>query len=250
MSTIERLNNDPFLQEANITQMLEMFDLLPNTLFWVKNFEGQVKYGNLRFIEHVGAKSLAQIIDKTDYDFAPRHLAKQFVTDDKKIVLGDVVTNRLELNMDVRGNIAWYSTSKRPLYNKQHVIIGSYGITRILHDKVEPYPELHSIRKPLEFIKENFARDICIQELADTAHISISALERRFKKFLQKTPKQFITQIRLEYARKQLIETVTPIADVGFNSGFSDHSYFSKQYKLLFDELPSVTRKHRDANEI
>lgn len=239
---------DPFIRSTNVSQLLETFDLLPDILFWIKDIDGRFKYANLKFIEHVGAQSLSHLIDKTDYDFSPPHIAKQFVTDDKKILQGEIVTDRLEMNVNKRGHIAWYSTSKRALKNNSEEIIGSYGITRLLHNRVEPYPELHSIGKPIEFIRRHFARDISVQELANCAHISVSALERRFKKYLQKTPKQYVNQVRLEHARKQLIETAIPIADVGFSSGFSDHSYFSKQYKLLFAELPSETRKQMEPN--
>ena len=85
--------------------------------------------------------------------------------------------------------------------------------------------------------------DISMQQLADVAHLSISALERRFKKHLSKTPKQFINEFRLEMARKLLLETNLSIAVVASEVGFPDHSYFSKKFKRLFGQLPTQFRE-------
>lgn len=67
-------------------------------------------------------------------------------------------------------------------------------------------------------------------------------LERRFKKYLAKTPNQFINEFRLEQARKLLIETNLAIGDISSRVGFSDPSYFARKFHNLFDVLPSEIR--------
>jgi len=89
---------------------------------------------------------------------------------------------------------------------------------------------------------------ICLEELATITHLSISALERRFKKYLGKTPKQFINEVRLENARRLLIETNNTIATIANDTGFADHSYFSRQFQKLFKQSPSVFRKAHCSN--
>jgi len=73
--------------------------------------------------------------------------------------------------------------------------------------------------------------------------LSISALERRFKKYLDKTPRRFLVEIRLEQARRMLVEGDTPIANVAFGAGLSDHSYFTQQFRRFFGLLPSEFRR-------
>lgn len=230
------------LNSIECLQLVKIFDLLPDILFWIKDHHHRFLYANKAFIEHQGVKSLDQVIGKTDYDFAPAHIAKQFIQDDEKILAGQRVTERLEMNIGTDGKFAWYSTSKRPLTNSQNTIVGSYGVTRHLEKHAMALTGLEAVQSPVNFIKENYHRQFSIEELADVAHLSVSALERRFKKHLKKTPKQFITELRLEKARRLLVETAIPIADVGERSGFADHSYFSKQFKRLFGELPSEFR--------
>jgi transcriptional regulator GlxA family with amidase domain len=79
--------------------------------------------------------------------------------------------------------------------------------------------------------------------------LSISALERRFKKYLRQTPTQFINEVRLENARRLLIETNIAIATIANDTGFADHSYFSRQFQKLFDRSPSAFRQEHWSNQ-
>ncbi|GGF02490.1 hypothetical protein GCM10008027_29270 [Pseudoalteromonas gelatinilytica] len=121
-------------------------------------------------------------------------------------------------------------------------MIGTYGVTRHLQKTSKALSHVRAIEEPVKFIREHYHRQISIDELAELAHMSVSALERRFKKHLAKTPNQFINEVRLENARKLLIETQLPISQVAYQCGFSEPSYFSKQFWRLFGEIPSQMR--------
>jgi PAS domain S-box-containing protein len=234
----------PLLDKVTVKQVLTMFDILPDVIFWMKDADSRIIYANQMFVEHLGYKSIEQVQGKYDEDFSPNHIAKQFNVDDQKVMAGGSVTERLEINISKNGKFAWFSTSKRPIFDECGVIIGSYGITRHLQQNVKNLSGLDELKVPVQFIRDNFHLDISIEHLAKVAHLSISALERRFKKYLAKTPKQFIREIRLENSRRLLVETNLSIAEVAYQSGFSDHSYFSRHFKLMFDELPSQLRQY------
>ncbi|MDG1751488.1 MAG: AraC family transcriptional regulator [Thalassotalea sp.] len=233
-----------FIEQMGGEQLITMFDLLPGVLFWIKDKNHNFIHANQAFIDHKGVKGLKKIVGKTDFDFSPAHLAKQFIRDDNKILAGQSVTERLEMNMTEKGDAAWYATSKRSITNNLGEIIGSYGITRHLQKQTIALSGVEAVKVPVDFIRANYHQHFSIDELAEVAHLSVSALERRFKKYLAKTPKQFINEIRLENARRLLVETNTPISQVGDETGFTDHSYFSKQFRLFFGELPSDFRKN------
>lgn len=225
-----------------INQILQMFDLLPDIIFWIKDAESRILYANNKFVQHIGWHSLQQVIGKTDMAFFPPHIAKQFINDDQSVMNGQVISDRIELNMLKTGDFAWFSTSKRPLYDQNQHIVGSYGFTQLMNRTSQVLSSIDAIKAPVEYVRENFHKDICIKQLAQSAFLSVSALERRFKKYLLKTPKQFINEIRLENARRLLIETKLPIVEVAYRCGFSEHSYFSRQFKALFGTLPSQLR--------
>nr|WP_136252828.1 AraC family transcriptional regulator [Ningiella ruwaisensis] len=243
MNTTQVEIDTKFLNEIGIQQIVHMFDLLPDTLFWIKNEKSQIIYANQALLDTYGFKSLNKIIGKADDSFSPPHIAKQFMMDDKKVMEGELVTNRIELNLRPNGEFAWFSTTKRPLLNSKGEIVGSYGFTHHLERSSHELSTISAIKAPVEYIRKNFHQDINIEELAKLAFLSVSALERRFKKYLSKTPKQFLNEIRLENARRLLIETQQPIMEIAYQCGFSEHSYFSKQFKALFGILPSQLRK-------
>jgi len=224
------------------TQLLAMYDLLPDVLFWLKDHSGLFVHANQSFIEHVGAASLSQVLGRTDYDFSPPHIAKQFVEDDKRVLKGEQVTDRLEMNFTEQGDLAWFTTSKRPLLNQEGLIVGSCGISRHLEKTSVALLGVEALRVPVDYIRLHFADDISLHDLATHSHLSISALERRFKKYLSRTPLQYLTDVRLENARRLLIETNLPIAEIAYESGFKDASYFSRRFKRKFSSLPRSFR--------
>jgi len=245
LSYVTTMHSDSLLNKVSVKQVLAMFDMLPDIIFWIKDIESRVVYANQMFVEHLGYGNLEQVLGKSDSDLSPVHIAKQFIADDQKVMSGETVTDRLEMNIDKSGELAWFSTSKRPLIDENYVIIGSYGVTRHLQKTVKTLSGIDELKVPVQYIRDNFHIELSIEKLAQVAHLSVSALERRFKKYLAKTPKQFIRQIRLDNARRLLVETKLPIAQIAYQSGFSDHSYFSRHFKLMFDELPSELRRQQ-----
>ncbi len=231
------------LTNIHVTELIGMFDLVPNTLFWIKDEHCRFIHANQVFIAHSGMRCLSKIVGRTDYAISPPHLARQFILDDQKVMAGEIVTNRIELNMLSSGEFGWYSTSKRPLHNDNGDIIGTYGFTHHLEQTSQALSSIEAIKAPVEYVRENYHREITIDDLAKMSFLSVSALERRFKKHLGKTPKQFINEIRLENARRMLIETKLPIVEIAYQCGFSEHSYFSRQFKIMFGTLPSVLRE-------
>lgn len=226
-----------------INNLLNMFDLVPDVLFWVKNIDAELIYANQVLLKRLQVKDLKSLKGRTDYDFSPEHIARQFMTDDKKVMGGEVINERLEINLSKNGEVAWYITSKHPLIDEEGCIIGTYGMSRHLEKTSVALSSIQPIEAPVEYIRQHFADDITLTQLAQVSCLSISALERRFKKYLHKTPKQFINEVRLENARRMLIETNLPISVIAVESGYSDHSYFSKQFSAFFSISPSGLRE-------
>lgn len=220
-----------------------MFDLLSDVIFWIKDEAGRVIHCNQEFVEHVGRKSINQVLGHSDLDFSPLYLAKNFMLDDQRVMAGETITERLELNIDKSGDLVWFTTSKRPLKNSNGEIIGTYGVARNLKETVKTLSGMEKIKKPVEYIRANYSKAITVEELAEVANLSVSALERRFKKYLKKTPMQSIREIRLENSRRMLVETQMPISEIAYLSGFASHSYFSRHFRKMFGQLPADYRE-------
>lgn len=230
------------IDQVPVLAALRMYDLLPDVLFWVKDASGRMIHANQRCLEHIGVDSLEQAIGLTDFDFAPRHIAQQFISDDQRVMQGESVTDRLEMNMPESGEISWFTTSKSPLVNGSGVIVGSYGISRHLEKTSVALSAMEALKAPVAFVRDNYMHKIHVSDLADVSCLSVSALERRFKKFLSKTPNQYICEVRLENARRLLVETTLPVGIIADQCGLPDPSYFSRKFYQAFSQLPSEFR--------
>ena len=227
---------------AGAEQDFAMLDLIPDTHAWVKDTQGQFVYGNPLFYERFGIRSLKGLVGKCDYDLAPVHLAETYVQDDALVLKGGTVTDRLEMINAADGSMAWFLTSKWPVYNLQGKIIGSFGISRHLNRTERQAAAFQELRAPIDYICEQFASDLSVSALAAACNLSVSALERRFKKHLGKTPHQYINEVRLDNAQQLLLETNKSIGEIALSTGFSDHSHFTRAYTRRFGRTPSKAR--------
>jgi AraC family transcriptional regulator, regulatory protein of adaptative response / DNA-3-methyladenine glycosylase II len=86
-----------------------------------------------------------------------------------------------------------------------------------------------------------------LQESDYAAQLGVSArhLRRLFQTEFGKTPKQIATTLRLNFARKLVVETGLPLTAVALNSGFASLRRFNTAFKERFERAPSELRKSK-----
>ncbi|MEI6516767.1 MAG: AraC family transcriptional regulator, partial [bacterium] len=82
----------------------------------------------------------------------------------------------------------------------------------------------------LEHINTHYHEDISIRILAEMAHLSVSQFERKFKKTFQLTPVRHIIQVRIKAAKQLLVSTSKKISTIAQDTGFYDHSHFTREF--------------------
>jgi AraC-like DNA-binding protein len=102
---------------------------------------------------------------------------------------------------------------------------------------------LITIEKAKEYINQNFYNDISLFDIASFACVSPFHFSRVFKKFTNFSPYQYLHNVRLKHSEMQLKITLTPIADVSFNSGFATPEYFATSFKQKYGMTPSDFRE-------
>ncbi len=103
--------------------------------------------------------------------------------------------------------------------------------------------DTQKVNKVISFIMENFSRDIGLSDAANVANLSVNAFCRYFKQHTRKTFSQFLNEIRIGHACKQLIEEGYSVKEVAFDSGYYNISYFNRQFKLITGYTPSEYQK-------
>ena len=94
------------------------------------------------------------------------------------------------------------------------------------------------------YIFKNFNKEINLEDAATIAHMNVSAFSRYFKRVNRKTFSRYVTEIRIGYACKLLMEKRFNIAAVCYESGFNNISNFNRQFKLVMDCTPSEYLKN------
>jgi AraC family transcriptional regulator, dual regulator of chb operon len=73
---------------------------------------------------------------------------------------------------------------------------------------------------------------------------------RQFHRFYHKTPSEFISDLRINYAANLLRNTDQPITQVALSSGFENLSYFYEQFKHRFGLTPARFRRENQTSAI
>lgn len=92
------------------------------------------------------------------------------------------------------------------------------------------------------FVKEEFHRQITLEEIAILVSMTEQSFCRYFKKITGKTFIQFVNEYRLVHAAKLLHEKQISILDVCFDSGFNNFSHFNRLFKKYTGKTPSTYR--------
>ena len=99
---------------------------------------------------------------------------------------------------------------------------------------------IQSIRR---LVEEDLTQDLRIPRLAEQLNMNRVQLFRKVKALTNKSPSQLIRQIRLEHAKKLLLDPELNVADVAYKVGFSDPAFFSRSFREAFGVSPSEFRE-------
>ena len=95
------------------------------------------------------------------------------------------------------------------------------------------------------FIHANPDKALTVTDLCEVANVSRRSLQYAFETILAMSPIQYLRVSRLNGVRRDLLTTdeSVNVADVAAGWGFWHLSQFAKDYRQLFGELPSHTRR-------
>lgn len=99
-----------------------------------------------------------------------------------------------------------------------------------------------AIEKTRQFMQENFSKRITVQKLAQTANLSVSHFERKFKTEVGCSPLQYLQQVRIEKAKVYLKQGEKRITDIAIQCGFSSASGFTYCFEKITGVKPSQYR--------
>lgn len=97
----------------------------------------------------------------------------------------------------------------------------------------------------VQYINDNYQRDVSVQEIADAAGVSRSHLSRVFKEEQGMTLLEYILGVRLTAAMKLLDETDMNVSGIAGMVGFNNVNYFYRCFKAHYGMTPNEYRSTR-----
>ena len=104
---------------------------------------------------------------------------------------------------------------------------------------------LKGIDAAINFIKENYTKNICINELADMCFISHSHLFRLFKERLGMSPVDYKNSLRIKKAEAMVCDPECSIQEIADILGFENACYFTRIFKKQIGVSPLEYRKSK-----
>lgn len=96
----------------------------------------------------------------------------------------------------------------------------------------------------LRYINENYNKKLTLESVAQHVYISPFYLSHMFKEELGFTFLEYLTKLRIEEAKKLLMEKDMTIIEVASEVGYEDAGYFSKVFKKCTGISPAQYRKN------
>ena len=115
---------------------------------------------------------------------------------------------------------------------------------------VKNMPETLRVRKVEEFIDTNFKKEIRLKTLADIAEMTPAAFSRYFRTKTGKTVSDYIIDIRLGHAARQLVDSTNSVADICYECGFNNISNFNRIFKKKKGCSPTAFRENYHKRKI
>ena len=93
------------------------------------------------------------------------------------------------------------------------------------------------------YIEQNYTRQISLEEVAAQVGLSSAYFSKLFKSELGVGYAEYLTEVRLEHAKRLLLDSNGSVKEIAAQVGYLDDKYFSKLFKKQTGIKPSEFRR-------
>ena len=103
--------------------------------------------------------------------------------------------------------------------------------------------KIYTLKRVLKYIRDNFASEITLDDMAREAGLSTKYFCAFFKSMTGTTPVKYLLAYRIERAARKLVGSDDSITQIAYDCGFNNLSYFIKTFKQLKKITPTSYRR-------
>ena len=98
------------------------------------------------------------------------------------------------------------------------------------------------LAEAIDIMVANIEDPLSIKDISSALSISNKTLELLFNKHLQTAPKQMYIRLRLQAARKLIVNSAHSLTHIAIRSGFASASHFSRAFRQYYGVAPRTLR--------
>ncbi|QJD86296.1 helix-turn-helix domain-containing protein [Cohnella herbarum] len=151
-----------------------------------------------------------------------------------------------EFNEENNGLISDQSGKNRAclhMYELLELLLGSTPA-------VLPGGEKRAILMTIPYMHRAYDSDLTLERLAELAGMHPSYYSQMFKQEMNRSPITFLTEIRMNRAKEELLMTGRKMSEVAKRVGYQDSFYFSRRFKEYTGCAPTLYREQPKPNVI
>jgi two-component system response regulator YesN len=99
------------------------------------------------------------------------------------------------------------------------------------------------MQKALFYIHEHFKDNPPLSEVAALFPLDPRYFCRRFKEYTGMTYKEYLTGLKLRFARRLVLSSDMPIVRIAESAGFGTQSHFNKEFRREYGTSPLRMRR-------
>lgn len=131
------------------------------------------------------------------------------------------------------------------LLGKLHALWqGIYEITAEENFPLQQDRNLDTLKQMLSFVHTQYSERITLEAIAAAGGVSRSRCCQIFKKYIGRSPNDYVTSFRLEKAAELLRSTDQMVTEVAFSCGFNSASYFAEVFSRQKGYSPKEYRQN------
>ncbi|MBE5783919.1 MAG: helix-turn-helix transcriptional regulator [Clostridiales bacterium] len=108
-------------------------------------------------------------------------------------------------------------------------------------NKIDPH--FSAVISAKEYLDKHFGEKINLEMLAEQAHLSKNFFRTKFCQLMGLSPREYLNQVRLAYAKKLLRTGNLPLSRISELCGYDSQAYFNYVFKQQTDKTPLEYRR-------
>ena len=221
----------------------DLFDGIPDTIFFVKDASGRYVAANQILAERTGFGRKEALIGLAADAVFPGPLGRRIAAQDRAILQSArSLKGELELHLYPSGQEGWCLTWKEPLFDRARRVVGLVGLSRDLRPANAMPDETAALSRALQVAQSRAGVALKVTDLAELADLSPFQLDQRIRAMFGLSPGQYLARLRIDRASERLRQSDEAISQIALDSGYADQTTFTRQFRKLVGLSPNAYR--------